>query len=76
MFYSFSIDPLYLIGDQQQKASWSVENGYEIYGSSFPRRLTSTANKYGLSVSLATLDFDQDYLCQGPIEGFNVRKLF
>lgn len=53
-----------------------VENGY--YGKSFrlyPPRIWASKSEAALQLSLATDILDQDYFCQGPMEGYKVRYM-
>ncbi|XP_018335267.1 pickpocket protein 28 [Agrilus planipennis] len=53
---------------------WSLEKGYseKLETDTFPRRAISAGQKAGLSILLRAYDYDLDYICRGPVQGFKI----
>lgn len=54
--------------------NWSLEDGYskEASMSPYPVRVLGAGSRAGLFVLLRLYEYDLDYICRGPVQGFKV----
>lgn len=53
---------------------WTLEKGYDVSAplEADPRRALGAGANAGISVVLRAYEYDLDYLCRGPVQGFKV----
>lgn len=53
---------------------WTLEDGYakDAGKDTFPNRAMSSGQSAGMSMLLRAFDYDLDYICKGPVQGFKV----
>lgn len=57
----------------KSSTNWTLEDGYSTTDSeTFPYRVLGPGAKAGLNVVLKLSDFDLDYMCRGPVQGFKI----
>lgn len=64
------------IWEQQKRTEleWDLQNGYKQQAGArpYPERVISAGARAGLFVVLQGFDYNMDYLCRGPVQGFKV----
>lgn len=64
-----------VVPKNRTKFTWSLENGYSNgsqINDTYPYRSFGAGLRGGLTVLLRLYDYDLDYLCRGPVQGFKV----
>lgn len=58
----------------EEKSEWSLGDGYSSTASleTYPRRALGAGANNALVVVLRAYDYDLDYYCRGPVQGFKV----
>lgn len=53
---------------------WTLEDGYakDAGKDTFPNRAMSSGQSAGMSMLLRAFDYDLDYICKGPVQGFKI----
>lgn len=64
-------------GDIENKISssfWNLGDGYDMKAplDAYPKRALGAGAKSGLFIVLRTFNWDLDYYCRGPVQGFKV----
>lgn len=56
---------------------WNLGDGYDIKAplDAYPKRALGAGAKSGLFIVLRTYNWDLDYYCRGPVQGFKVASL-
>lgn len=60
--------------NEKTSEHWTLENGYDTTASvdPFPVRVLAAGARGGLFVLLRLYDYDLDYICRGPVQGFKI----